>query len=70
MQGWGAGVGAGCFWFLGAWAAWEENQEPEPLEKKVGAGAAKEIAAPQPCLNVITFVAIHITFLNLFDVLN
>ena len=30
-------VGAGCFWLLGAGAAWEKNQEPEPepLEKKV-----------------------------------
>ena len=37
-------VGAGCFWRLGAGAArkkipeagaaWEINQEPEPLEKK------------------------------------
>jgi len=35
-------VGAGCFWLLGAGAgggaAWEKNQEPEPLEKKSGAG--------------------------------
>ena len=40
------GAGAGCFWPLGAGAgaarkkipgagaAWEKNQEPEPLEKK------------------------------------
>ena len=34
-QGWGAGVGAGCFWLLGAGAAWR---------KKSGAGAAKELA--------------------------
>ena len=44
----------GCFWLLGAGAArkkipgagaaWEKNQEPEPLEKKSGAGAAKKIA--------------------------
>ena len=39
-QGWGAG--AGCFWLLGAGAAWEKNEEPEPLEKKPGAGAAWE----------------------------
>ena len=32
-QGWGAGVGAGCFWLLGAGAAWK---------KKSGAGAAKK----------------------------
>ena len=53
-------VGAGCFWPLvagaraagkkipgagaGAGAAWEKNQEPEPLEKKSGAGAAKKFA--------------------------
>jgi len=33
------GAGAGCFWPLGAGAAWRKNQEPEPepepLEKKV-----------------------------------
>ena len=28
----------------GAGAAWEKNQEPEPLEKKAGAGAAKKFA--------------------------
>ena len=51
------GAGAGCFWPLGAGAArkkipgagapaWEKNQEPEPepLEKKSGAGAAKKFA--------------------------
>ena len=47
-------VGAGCFWPLGAGAtrkkipgagaAWEKKQEPEPLEKKSGAGAAKKFA--------------------------
>ena len=49
-------VGAGCFWPLGAGAgaarkkipgaraAWVKNQEPEPLEKKSGAGAAKKFA--------------------------
>ena len=49
-------VGARCFWPLGdkagaagkkipgAGAAWEKNQEPEPLEKKSGAGAAKKFA--------------------------
>ena len=26
----------------GAWAAWEKNQEPEPLEKKSGAVATKK----------------------------
>ena len=29
-QGWGAGVGAGCFWLLVAGAAWKKSQEPEP----------------------------------------
>ena len=51
-------VGAGCFLPLGAGdgaarkkipgagagATWEKNQEPEPLEKKSGAGAAKKFA--------------------------
>ena len=41
IQGWGAGVGAGCFWLLGAGAArkktgagaaWKKSQEPEPLK--------------------------------------
>ena len=46
-QGWGSGVGAWCFWLLGAGAdaaskkteagtragaAWKKNQEPEPLK--------------------------------------
>ena len=46
-QGWGAGVGAGagCFWLLGAEAAWrKKNQEPKPLGKKSGGGAAKKLA--------------------------
>ena len=29
-----AGDGAGCFWLLGAGAAWKKNEEPEPLGKK------------------------------------
>ena len=33
-------VGAGCFWLLGAGAARKKYQEPEPLGKKSGAGAA------------------------------
>ena len=33
----GDGARAGCFWLLGAGAAREKNQEPEPLEKKSGA---------------------------------
>ena len=41
-QGWGAGVGAGCFWLLGAGAAW----------KKSGAGVAKKLAGPQPCWKI------------------
>ena len=64
-------VGAGCFWPLGAGAgatrkkipgaragaAWEKNQEPEPLEKKSGAGAVKKFAG-SPALNpAITFTA-------------
>ena len=55
-------VGAGCFWPLGAGtgaarkkipgAAWEKNQEPEPIEKKVRSrtGAAKKFAG-FPALN-------------------
>ena len=48
-------VGAGFFLLLGtgaarkkiagAGAAWGKNQEPEPLEKKSGAGAAKKFAS-------------------------
>ena len=45
-------VGAGCFWLLGAGASWEKNQEPEPLEKKSGAGAAKKFAG-SPALNFL-----------------
>ena len=38
-QGWGAGVGAGCFWLLRAGAVWKKN----------GAGAAlKKIQEPEP----------------------
>ena len=47
-------VGAGCFWLPGAGAAWNKEQEPEPLEKKnrsrsrlekkSGAGDAKILA--------------------------
>ena len=45
---WGAGVGAGCFWLLGAGAArepgagtaWEKNQEPEQLKKLAGSGSS------------------------------
>ena len=57
QQGWGAGAGAGCFWLLGAGAAWKKNEEtePEPFGKKIkkreplekivgGAGAAKTFA--------------------------
>ena len=29
---------------LGAGAAWDKNREPEPLEKKSGAGAHKKFA--------------------------
>ena len=49
-QGWEAG--AGCFWLLGAGAAWNKNQEPEPepLRKKSGAGAAKKIAGSSALL--------------------
>ena len=54
-------VGAGCFWPLGAGAArkkipgagvgaaWEKNQEPEPLEKKSQEPEPlKNLPAPQP----------------------
>ena len=42
-KGWGAG--AGCFWILGAGAGWEKKQEtePDPFQKKPGAGAAKNM---------------------------
>ena len=38
----------------GAGAAWENNQEPEPLDKKVktGAGAAKKLAG-SPALHIM-----------------
>ena len=44
------GAGAGRFWPLGAEAARKKNQEPEPepLEKKSGAGAAKKFSGSQP----------------------
>ena len=41
-QGWGAG--AGCFWLLGAGAAWKKSRSRSCLEKKSGAGAAKKLA--------------------------
>ena len=41
-QGWGAE--AGCFWLLGAGAAWKKNRSWSRLEKKSGAGAAKKLA--------------------------
>ena len=45
-QGWGAGVGAGCFGSL------EPEQALEPLEKKPGAGAAwKKSQEPEPLEN-------------------
>ena len=40
----GAGAGAARKKIPGAGAAWEKNQEPEPLEKKSGDGAAKKFA--------------------------
>ena len=59
-------VRAGCLWLhgAGARAAWKKNQEPEPLGKKIrnqsrsqsrlkkksGAGADKNLTAPQPCM--------------------
>ena len=42
-QGWGAVAGAG--------AAWEKNQEPEPLEKKSQEPEPlKNLPAPQPSI--------------------
>ena len=51
-------VGAGCFWPLGAGAArkkipgagaaWEKNQEPEPLERSREPEPLKNLPAPQP----------------------
>ena len=37
QQGWGAGVGAGCFWLHGAGASWKKNRSRRRnrLEKKV-----------------------------------
>ena len=39
-------VGAGCFWVLGAGAgaAWKKTKSRSRLEKKSGAGAAKNLA--------------------------
>ena len=44
FQGWGAG--AGCFWLLGAGAAWKKtrSRSRSRLEKKSGAGTAKKLA--------------------------
>ena len=62
-QSWGAEAGRSRV-FLAPWsrsrlkrkpeagAAWEKNQEPEPLEKKSGAGAAKKFAG-SPALNIL-----------------
>ena len=36
----------------GTGAVWEKNQEPEPLEKKSGSGAAKKLSGSS-ALNVI-----------------
>ena len=33
-------VGAGCFWLMGPEPLEKKNEEPEPLGKKSGAGAA------------------------------
>ena len=48
----GAGAGAARKKIPGAGAAWEKNQEPEPLEKKSGAGAAQKFAV-SPALVII-----------------
>ena len=57
-------VGAGCFWLLGAGAAWKKNQapEPEPLGKKIRSRSRlkksqepepeKKLPAPQPWLQL------------------
>ena len=64
-------LGAKCFWLLGAGAARNKNQEPEPLgkksqeldpeplEKKSGAGAAKKFAG-SPALIILTVSVVFI----------
>ena len=66
-------VGAGCFWSRsrlkkkpGAGAAWEKNQEPEPLEKKVRSRSRKKICRlPSPVhplsLSALSFKLKHYT---------
>ena len=39
-QGWGADVGAGCFWFLEPEPLEKKTRSRSRLEKKSGAGAA------------------------------
>ena len=43
-------VWAGCFWFLGAGAAWKKQGAGTRLEKKSGAGAAKKFAGSSALL--------------------
>ena len=48
----------------GAGAAWGKNKEPEPLEKKTRAGAAKKLAGSPAlqCQHYGTFCQIYLTF--------
>ena len=56
---WPLGAGAGAAWKkilgAGAGAAWAKNQEPEPLEKKSGAGAAKTCRLSSPAFKNVFF---------------
>ena len=59
------------FWPLGdgAGAAWEKNQEPEPLEKMSGAGAAKKISRlPTPELEYYYSLP-PLSFIRIFPLL-
>ena len=59
---WPFGAGAGAAGKkipgAGAGAAWEKNQEPEPLEKKWGAGAAKKFAGSPALPNTVDLIAV------------
>ena len=49
-QGWGAGAAGQSRVFLAPWSRnslRKKTWEPEPLQKKAGAGAAKNIPAPR-----------------------
>ena len=55
-QGWGAGAGRSRV-FLAPWSRsrLKKNRSRSRLEKKSGAGAAKNLPAPQPCIRKLHF---------------